>query len=54
MVFFNLSENIDFKNFKRFEIPNFIVGYREASLGSFKIQILWPIATAKMLLGFKL
>ena len=54
MISFNVSENLEFKKFKRFEIRNLLVWLCECTSKSFKIQILRPNATAKMLLVFEI
>ena len=51
--FFNFSENLDFKKFK-IEILSLVVGFCEVTLRNFKIQMLRPKFTAKMLLAFEI
>ena len=47
---FIFSENLDFKTFKRIEIPYVVGGHCEGSLRSSKLQILRLNANAQMLL----
>ena len=49
MFFFNFSEKLDFKKFKRMEIPNLVVGHCEGTLRSCKLQVLQSNLTAEML-----
>ena len=47
---FNFSANLEFKNFKRIDIPNLVVKFFEGTFRSSNFQIVRPCATVQMLL----